>query len=233
MDLIRTDDPRYDEARTVFNAMVDKRPAVIAECASAGGRRRGTRAGEGRELRLAVRAGGHSVAGMSINDGGLVVDVRPMNQIDDRSEGAHGPGRRRRHVERVRPRRAGARPRDDRRAGVDHRCRRLHVGRRLGLARTIARARVRQPRSVDLITADGRAVTASATENPELFWALHGGGGNFGIATVVRVRSQPGRPDRARGSHAVAGRLRARRRPASTAMSCATCRTRSAAGWCS
>src|SRR5579862_6205691 len=82
MDLVDCHDPRYDEMRTVFNAMIDKRPAVIARCATP------PEVVEALELacthgyQVAVRAGGHSVAGMSTNDGGLVIDVRPMKAIE-------------------------------------------------------------------------------------------------------------------------------------------------------
>src|SRR5262245_28258701 len=81
LDLITRDDARYDESRAVFNAMIDRYPAVIAKCATpddvAGALELARRDG----LPIAVRAGGHSVAGMSVNDDGIVIDVRPMKQI--------------------------------------------------------------------------------------------------------------------------------------------------------
>ena len=82
MDLIRSDDPRYDDARTVFNSMVDKHPAVIAQCDTPADVIAALELARTETYDVAVRAGGHSVAGMSLNDGGLVVDVRPMNQIE-------------------------------------------------------------------------------------------------------------------------------------------------------
>ena len=82
MDLIRPDDARYDEARTVFNSMIDKRPAVIAQCATAADVRDALQLATDQGYEVAVRAGGHSVAGVCLNDGGLVIDVRPMKGIE-------------------------------------------------------------------------------------------------------------------------------------------------------
>lgn len=82
MNLIHPGDARYDDARTVFNAMVDKRPAVIAECASPTDVVHALALARELGYDVAVRAGGHSVAGLSMNDGGLVVDVRPMKDIE-------------------------------------------------------------------------------------------------------------------------------------------------------
>jgi FAD/FMN-containing dehydrogenase len=81
MELIRNGDVGYDEARTVFNAMIDKRPAVIAQCGTAADVVQALEHAREQGYDVAVRAGGHSVGGMSLNDDGLVVDVRPMKDI--------------------------------------------------------------------------------------------------------------------------------------------------------
>ena len=80
MDLIRPDDPQYDDARTVFNSMIDKRPAVIAQCASPADVIAALELAQDKSYEVAVRAGGHSVAGMCLNDDGIVIDVRPMKE---------------------------------------------------------------------------------------------------------------------------------------------------------
>ena len=214
MDLIKPENERYDEARTVFNAMIDKRPAVIAQCASPGDVIDALALAEREGYDVAVRAGGHSVAGVSVNDGGIVIDVRPMNAVEVDPAPGSVAGRRRRDLERVRSRHPGARPGHDRRPGVDDRRRRPDARRRLGLARAEATAsRATASLSVDLVTADGRQVTASEDENPDLFWALHGGGGNFGVATSFVFRAPPGRPDRDRRADDVARRRGGRGRP--------------------
>ena len=191
MDLIKPNDPRYDEARTVFNAMIDKRPAVIACCTSPADVVEAL-ALAGREgYDVAVRAGGHSVAGVSVNDGGIVIDVRLMNTVEvDPKAGTARVG-------------AGATWAEFDRAAQEH-----------GLATTGGRVSTTGVAgltlgggsgwlerkhglscdnlvAVDVVTADGRQVTASEDENPDLFWALHGGGGNFGVATSFVFRVHP------------------------------------------
>lgn len=183
MEWIRPDSPDYDEKRKLFNAMIDRRPAVIAQCSDPGDVGEALAYAHSNRLDVAVRAGGHSVAGMSTNDGGLVVDVRPMKSI------------RVDHENRTATVGAGVTWGEFDRATAEH-----------GLATTGGRASTTGVAgftlgggsgwlersygfacdnllSVDLVTADGGRVTASAQENPELFWALHGGGGNFGVAT--------------------------------------------------
>ncbi len=133
MNLITPDDARYDEARTVFNSMIDKRPAGVAHCATPADVRDALQLATSPRYDVAVRAGGHSVAGVCLNDGGLVIDVRPMKDIQvdaDARQVRVGAGR---HVGRVRPGDAGARPRHDRWTCVDDRCRRSDPRRRVGM----------------------------------------------------------------------------------------------------
>jgi FAD/FMN-containing dehydrogenase len=183
MDQIRPDDPRYDEARTVFNAMIDKRPAVIAQCATADDVVEALRLAADSSYAVAVRAGGHSVAGMSMNDGGLVIDVRPMKAIEIDAAGRRarvGAGVTWGEFDRAAQEHGlmtpGGRVSTTGVAGFTLGGGSAWLERKYGLA-------CDNLISVDLVTADGRQVTASERENPELFWGLHGGGGNFGVAT--------------------------------------------------
>ncbi|MGW1212443.1 FAD-binding oxidoreductase [Streptomyces sp. NPDC002499] len=186
-DVFAPQDPGYDEARTVFNSMIDRRPAVIAQCVTGDDVVRAVRFGRELDLPIAVRGGGHSVAGMALNDGGLVVDLRHLRAVSvDPVAGAVQIA-------------GGATMSDLDRACQPHalattggRVSTTGVGgfvlgggsgwldRWCGLA-------VDNLLGADLVTADGERVHASADENPELFWGLHGGGGNFGIATSLTL----------------------------------------------
>ncbi|MFI9647131.1 FAD-binding oxidoreductase [Streptomyces sp. NPDC052040] len=189
-EVVAPGDPGYDEARTVFNAMIDRHPAVIAQCAGEVDVIRAVRFARDLDLKIAVRGGGHSVAGMAVNDNGLVVDLRRMRRVTVHP----GPGTAWVRVE------GGALMSQLDRATQPYglattggRVSTTGVGgfvlgggtgwldRAFGLAAD-------NLLGVELVTADGTPVRASADENPELFWALHGGGGNYGVATALTLR---------------------------------------------
>ena len=186
-DVIAPDHPEYDTVRRVWNGMIDKHPVAIARCADADDVAAAIRFAAERELPLAVRGGGHNVAGTALVDGGLVVDLSPMRgsaSMPPRAScrcRAAPPGRRRSRHRAAGAGRAGRRSVRDRRgrAGAERRrlppapprrddgrqpaCRRGRTGRRPPRARR-------------------------RNENPDLFWALRGGGGNFGVVTSFEFR---------------------------------------------
>lgn len=190
-EVVAPGDPSYDESRTLFNAMIDRRPSVIALCETVDDVAAAIRFGRERGLEVAVRGGGHSVAGNALSDGGIVVDLRRMHAVvvDPGARTARvGGGATMSHLDRA------TQPFDLVTTGG--RVSTTGVGgftlgggsgwleRKFGLAcDNLAEA--------ELMTADGTLVRAAEDENPELFWALHGGGGNFGVATSLTLRLHP------------------------------------------
>ena len=186
--IVMPGDPSYDEARTIFNAMIDRRPGIIAQCTSVEDVVSAVHFGRNLGLEIAVRGGGHGVAGRALTEGGLVIDLRHMNTVSvdpgARTATVAG-GATMSHLDRA------TQPYDL--ATTGGRVSTTGVGgftlgggggwldRKFGLA-------CDNLLSVELVTADGRVLRASGDENPELFWALHGGGGNFGVATSFTFR---------------------------------------------
>lgn len=181
----------YDDARAIFNAMIDKRPAVIARCANTTDVVAALGFARANGLEVAVRSGGHGVAGTGLTDSGIVIDLSAMNTVEVDADA---------RIARVA---GGATWADVDRACQPHglattggRVSTTGVaGLTLGggdgwLSRTFGLA-CDNLTSVELITAEGRIVSASENNNAELFWALHGGGGNFGIATALTLRLHP------------------------------------------
>ncbi|WP_189269081.1 FAD-binding oxidoreductase [Streptomyces fuscichromogenes] len=186
-DVFAPGDPGYDAARTVFNGMIDRYPAVIAQCADDADVVRAVRFGRELDLHIAVRGGGHSVAGSAVADGALVVDLRRMDEVTVdpvaeavRVQGGAVMGRLDRAAQACGLATTGSR---DSATGV--------AGFVLGggsgwLDRAFGPA-ADNLIGVELVTADGERVRADADENPELFRALHGGGGNFGVVTALTL----------------------------------------------
>ncbi|MFC9847233.1 FAD-binding oxidoreductase [Streptomyces sp. NPDC060223] len=187
-EVLAPDDPGYDEARSVHNGMIDRRPAVIAQCANEADVVRSVRFGRELDLPIAVRGGGHSVSGMALNDGGLVVDLRPMHDVTvhpgSQSVRIQG-GALMSHLDRATQpyglATTGGRVSTTGVGGFVLGGGSGWLDRRFGLA-------IDNLLGAELVTADGSTVRATAEENPELFWALHGGGGNFGVATALTLR---------------------------------------------
>ncbi|ELY39120.1 FAD-binding oxidoreductase [Natronorubrum tibetense] len=194
-DVILPDDTAYDDARGVWNGMIDKYPAVIVRCRGAADVARALEFAGEYDLRVAVRGGGHNVAGTAVCDDGLVVDLSEMTGVwvdpDNRTVRVQG----------------GATWAD-----VDHECQAfglatpggvvsdtgvagLTLGGGLGHLRCKYGLSCDNVASVELVTATGEFLTASPDENPDLFWGLRGGGGNFGVVTGFEFDLHPVGPD--------------------------------------
>jgi FAD/FMN-containing dehydrogenase len=179
----------YEQARRLHNGMIDRRPALIAQCQSAADVIDAVDLGRNAGVEIAVRGGGHGVAGRAATDGGLLIDLSPM-------KGIHVDPRRR--TVRAEP---GLTWWDFNRAAALHGLATtggvvsstgiagLTLGGGIGWLMGKYGLTVDNLLSADLVTADGAAITASGDEHPDLFWALRGGGGNFGVVTSFEYRA--------------------------------------------
>jgi len=187
-EIILPDHPSYDEARTIFNGMINRRPSIIAQCADADDVRRSIHFARNHDLEIAVRGGGHSVAGKALTEDGLVIDLRRMNSVSVDPEARTATvagGATMSHLDRAAEpyglATTGGRVSTTGVSGLTLGGGDGWLARKMGLACDNLLA-------VDLVTADGNVIRASENENAELFWALHGGGGNFGVATSLTFR---------------------------------------------
>jgi FAD/FMN-containing dehydrogenase len=188
---IRPGDDPYETARQVWNGLIDCRPSLIVRCTGVADVIEAVRFAREHELLLAVRGGGHNVAGLGVCDGGLVLDLAPMKGVQVDPEGRT-----------VRAQAGVTWGELDRETQVFGLATPGGVVSTTGIAGlTLSGGYSWQRRkhgmsidnlvSVDLVTADSSFLRASETENPELFWALRGAGGNFGVATAFEYRLHP------------------------------------------
>jgi FAD/FMN-containing dehydrogenase len=194
-EILLPSDGAYEDARKIWNAMIDKRPAVIARCATTSDVVRGVNFARDNGLLLAVRGGGHNIAGNAMCDDGLVIDLSKMKaaRVD--------PAERRVTIE------GGATLADLDAATQAHGLATpvginsttgiagLTLGGGFGWLSRKYGMTVDNLESAEVVTAAGEVVRASATERPDLYWALRGGGGNFGVVTRFEFRLHPVGPD--------------------------------------
>src|ERR687885_155219 len=194
-ELLGPGEEGYEEARTVWNAMIDKRPALIARCAGAADVIHSINFARTNEFLVAVRGGGHDVAGTAVCDRGLVIDLSPMKGI------------------RVDPTRRTARAESGLTWGeFDQETQAFGLATTGGFVPTTGIAGLTlggglgylmrrfglvcdNLLSVDIVTAEGKLLAASETENEDLFWGIRGGGGNFGVVTSFEYQLHPVGPE--------------------------------------
>jgi len=187
-ELITADQPGYDAARRLWNPAFDRKPALIVRCVGAADVRRAVSFTAAHRLLTAVRGGGHSVSGQSGCDGGLVIDVSPMRAVEvdpiarvARVEAGALLGQLDREALAFGLATPVGTVADTGVAGLTLGGGVGRIGRKFGLT-------CDNLTGAELVTADGRWVRVSATENPDLLWALRGGGGNFGVVTSFTFR---------------------------------------------
>jgi FAD/FMN-containing dehydrogenase len=189
--LLRHGDDGYDDARTVFNGMIDRSPAVIARAAGVGDVVTAVNVARERGVPLSVYGGGHGVTGSAVCDDGVCLDLRAMNavEVDPAARTARVGGgavwgdvdpATQEHGLAV----TGGRVPD---TGVGG----LVLGSGSGWLERSIGLTCDSLLSVEVVTADGRVVTASESENPDLFWGIRGGGGNFGVITSFEFSLHP------------------------------------------
>jgi FAD/FMN-containing dehydrogenase len=190
-ELLLPADSAYDGARRIWNGAIDRRPACVARCTGVADVVAAVRFARERDLLVAVRAGGHGVGGHALCDGGLVIDLSPMRgiRVDPAARSARAEagvlwGELDRETQLFGLATVGGIVTHTGIAG-------LTLGGGIGWLMRKYGATVDNLLSADVVTADGELVTASAEENPELFWGIRGGGGNFGIVTSFEYRLHP------------------------------------------
>ena len=189
--LIRPGDPDYDEGRKIFNGMIDRRPALIARCADAADVAAAIQFARGNGLVVSVRSGGHGVAGHSVVDGGLVIDLSLMKAVEvdaERRIAGAGAGLRLGELIVATERYGLVTPTG---TASDTGVGGLTTGGGYGWLTGKYGLAVDSVVGAEVVTADGRILQVSAEEHPDLFWAIRGGSGNFGVVTTFDFALHP------------------------------------------
>src|ERR1700739_2687615 len=190
-ELIEPGDAGYEDARRVYNRMIERRPRMIARCADVSDVMAAVKCAREQKVLVAIRGGGHNAGGLGVCDDGLVIDLLRMNyvRVDPKKKTVQGGG--------------GALWRD-----VDHETRAFGLAVPSGIISTTGVAgltlggglgylarryglTIDNLLAVEMVLADGGFVVASAKENSDLFWAVRGGGGNFGVVTSFLFKARP------------------------------------------
>src|SRR5215207_5588403 len=189
--LLSPGDPGYEEARHVHNGLIDKRPRLIARCHTTADVVDAIKIGRGAAMEISIRGGGHNVAGKAVTDGGIMIDLAPMKgvRVDVGGRRAWAQG--------------GTTWRDYNRATGLHGLAStggvvsttgvagLTLGGGEGWLMGKYGMSIDNLQAVEIVTADTDVLRASADENADLFWAIRGGGGNFGVVTEFEFRVHP------------------------------------------
>lgn len=193
--VVRDGEAGYDEARTVWNGMIDRRPGLVVRAAAAGDVMAAVNFAREHGLLMSIRGGGHQIGGLAVADGALMLDLTAMNsvEVDPGMRTARvGPGARLADVDAATQAHGLAVP-----VGINSTTgiAGLTLGGGFGWITRKFGLTVDNLIAAEVVTADGSLRRASAEQNPELFWALRGGGGNFGVVTSFDFRLHPVGPE--------------------------------------
>lgn len=194
-DLLTAGSDGYDDARTIWNAMIDKRPAMIARCTGAADVRCAVDFAREHGLLLSIKGAGHNIAGSAVCEGGLMIDLSLLKTtwVDTQAKTARaGPGVTLGDFDHETQAHGLATP-----VGINSTTgiAGLTLGGGFGWLSRKHGLTIDNLISAEVVTADGNLVRTSATENPDLFWGIRGGGGNFGVVTSFEFQLHPVGPD--------------------------------------